>query len=85
MFHGPYWFLKRGRWRLKFHGHIRGRVAFSILERFGYKVSEFTFEAGQSEHTFTLDRDLAHFECAAWSASDTAEIEVHAIEFVRID
>lgn len=84
MFHGPYWFLKRGRWRLKLHGRIRGAVTFSILERFGYAVSQFTFEVGQSAHEFLLRRDLVHFECAARAASKRAEIEVEAIELVRI-
>jgi FkbM family methyltransferase len=84
MFHGPYWFLKRGRWRLKFHGHIRGTVAFSILERFGYGVSQFTFDAGQSEHTFTLQRDLVHFECAAWATKEETEIAVERIDFIRV-
>ena len=85
MFHGPYWFLKRGRWRLKFHGHIKGAVEFSILERFGYNVLRFTLEAGESEHLFTLHRDLVHFECAVWAVSVKAEIEVCRIEFIRAD
>jgi FkbM family methyltransferase len=83
LFHGPYWFLKRGRWRFKLHGRIRGAVAFSLLERFGYTVSQFTLESGTSEHILILRRDLVHFECAAYAASRDAEILVRRIEFIR--
>jgi len=69
LFHGPYWFLKRGRWRVKLHGRILGAVTFSLLERFGYAVSQFTLEAGQTEHVLILRRDLVHFECAAYAAA----------------
>ena len=83
LFHGPYWFLKRGRWRVKLHGRIRGAVTFSLLERFGYGVSQFTLEAGRMEHVLILRRDLVHFECAAYAAGGGAEIDVRRIEFVR--
>ncbi len=83
LFHGPYWFLKRGRWRFKLYGAVRGAVTFSLLERFGYTVSSFSLEAGQSEQLLTLRRDLVHFECAAYAASDDAEIDIDRIEFIR--
>jgi FkbM family methyltransferase len=83
LFHGPYWFLRCGRWRFKLHGEIRGAVSFSLLERFGFSVQQFTLETGQSEHIFTLGRDLVYFECAARAASADAEISVSRIEFVR--
>ncbi len=83
LFHGPYWFLKRGRWRFKLHGRVRGAVKFSLLERFGYPVSSFNLEAGQSEQVLVLRRDLVHFECAAYAASSDAEIEIDRIDFIR--
>jgi FkbM family methyltransferase len=83
LFHGPYWFMKRGRWHFKLHGNIRGAVTFYLLERFGYNVQEFTLDTEQSEFVFTLPRDLVYFECAGRAASDDATIEVRALEFVR--
>ncbi|MGH7031549.1 MAG: FkbM family methyltransferase [Stellaceae bacterium] len=83
LFYGPYWFLGRGRWRFKLHGEIRGTVSFSLQERFGFSVQQFTLEAGQSEHIFAFGRDLVYFECAARAASGDAEINVSRIEFVR--
>ena len=56
-------------------------MTFSLLERFGYAVSQFTPEAGQTEHVLTLRRDLVHFECAAYAVG--AEIDIGRIEFVR--
>src|SRR5262249_29725322 len=50
LFHGPYWFLRRGVWRLKIHGAIRGAFSFSLQERFGYHVMSFPMNEGQSEH-----------------------------------
>ena len=58
-------------------------MTFSLLERFGYAVSQFTLEAGQMEHVLTLRRDLVHFECAAYAAGAGTEIDVGRIEFVR--
>ncbi|MGA8380650.1 MAG: FkbM family methyltransferase [Stellaceae bacterium] len=83
LFHGPYWFLKRGRWRFKLHGRVRGAVTFSLLERFGYTVSSFSLEAGQTEQILALRRDLVHFECAAYAVSGDAEIDIDRIEFIR--
>ena len=83
LFHGPYWYLRQGVWRFKFHGEIRGTVRFSVLERFGHPVHEFLVQAGQIEHVFVTSRDLVYFECAAFAATTPAEITVDHLEFIR--
>jgi FkbM family methyltransferase len=83
VFHGPYWFLRKGVWRLKLHGAIKGAVSFIIQERFGYFVLSFSMTEGQSEHVFTVNRDLIHFECVARSATRQAEIALDRLEFIR--
>jgi FkbM family methyltransferase len=83
LFHGPYWFLRKGVWRFKLYGAIRGAISFILQERFGYRVLSFPMGEGQSEHVFILNRDLIHFECVARSAVDGAEIELDRLEFIR--
>jgi FkbM family methyltransferase len=83
LFHGPYWFLRKGVWRFKLHGAIIGAVSFSLQERFGYHVLDFPLTEGQSEHVFILQHDLIHFEFVARSAADGAKIELDRLEFTR--
>ena len=83
LFHGPYWHLRQGIWRFKLHGKVRGTVRFSLLERFGHPVLDFSLEGGQSEHVFVVQRDLVYFECAAYAADGQAEIAVERLEFIR--
>jgi hypothetical protein len=83
LFHGPYWFLRKGVWRFKLHGAVKGAICFILQERFGYHVLDFLIREGQSEHIFTLKRDLIYFECVARAATESAEIELDRLEFVR--
>lgn len=83
LFHGPYWFLRKGVWRFKLYGAIRGAISFILQERFGYHVLGFPMKEGQSEYVFILNRDLVHFECVARSATEGAEIELDRLEFIR--
>jgi FkbM family methyltransferase len=83
MLHGPYWFLRKGVWRFKLYGSIRGVISFILQERFGHYVLAFLMEEGQSEHVFILKRDLIYFECVARSATEGAEIELDRLEFIR--
>jgi FkbM family methyltransferase len=83
LFHGPYWLLPAGVWRLKLHGEIRGTVCISILERFGHPVLDFLIGEEKTEHVFAIHRDLVNFECAAYAASPEAEIGLQRLEFIR--
>jgi FkbM family methyltransferase len=83
IFHGPYWFLRKGVWRLKLHGTIQGAISFILQERFGYFVLRFFMTEGQSDQVFTLNRDLIHFECVARAATEHVEIELDRLEFIR--
>jgi FkbM family methyltransferase len=83
LFHGPYWFLRAGVWRCKFHGEIRGTLRIQILERFGHPVLEFLIDEDKAEHVFIVPRDLVNFECAGSAASPEAEITFGRVEFIR--
>jgi FkbM family methyltransferase len=83
LFHGPYWFLSSGIWRLKFHGTFRGILRVAILQRFGHKLLEFDLDEGQPDHVVVVPRYLVHFECAVYAASPTTELSVERLEFIR--
>ena len=83
LFHGPYWLLRSGVWRFKYHGRLHGTMRICILEQFGYLVVDFPIEEGSTEHLFIAQRDLAHFECVAYAATPETEIEFDRIEFIR--
>jgi len=83
LFHGPYWFLPRGVWRLKLHGSIRDNVALMIATRFGHKVAAFTLSEGETEGTFVSEHDLVHFECAGRALTDGCEISIERLELIR--
>jgi hypothetical protein len=81
LFHGPYWFLPSGIWRLKFHGTLSGTLRFEILHRFGHRVLEFALGEGQTEHILVVPRALVHFECAAYVTSPAANVNIERLEF----
>ena len=68
LFHGPYWFLERGLWNIRFEGKISGRVEISIAERQGHAVLHFTLDETCRDQTFYVDHDLVQFECIALAA-----------------
>ena len=83
LFHGPYWLLRSGVWRFKYHGRLHGTMRICILEQFGYPVVDFCIEEGTTEHVFIAQADLVHFECVAYAATPELEIEFDRIEFIR--
>jgi FkbM family methyltransferase len=83
LFHGPYWFLRKGLWRFKLHGNVTGTISVTLQERFGHYVLDFPLREGESEHLFVSHRDLIHFECVASAATEAARIEVERLEFIR--
>lgn len=84
LFHGPYWFLPRGTWRLKIHGSIDGALRITIAERFGVKVLELDFENKVLERDFICEHDLIKFECVARSAIKGSAVRLSRLEFIRL-
>jgi FkbM family methyltransferase len=83
LFHGPYWLLRSGIWRFRYHGVIHGKVRICILELFGYPVVDFLIGEGTTEHVFTALGALVHFECVGYAATPEAVIEFDRIELIR--
>jgi hypothetical protein len=83
-FYGPYWFLRRGRWRLKYVGKITGCVNLAITENFGRRVANLVLDGATPESQFATDHDLVYFECAGRAGSLETRIELERLELERI-
>jgi FkbM family methyltransferase len=83
LFHGPYWFLRRGVWRLKLHGRLTGAADFVLQETWGCPVLKFSLHDGEAEHVFTLSRDLLNFEFFVVAASDRSHISFDRLELIQ--
>ena len=62
VFHGPYWWLPRGYYRLSLDGNIDKAATLDVCEKFGYKVFELRLEPDRLSIDFPVYRDLAKFE-----------------------
>ncbi len=83
VFHGPYWFLSRGQYRIVLHGELEGSLQMTIGTRFGYPMTTIWFCDGAAEAQFTIERDAVLFECVARSAGDDMALTLQKIEIVR--
>jgi hypothetical protein len=83
-FYGPYWFLRRGQWRLSYVGKIRGRLNLTITEHFGRRVADLVLDGTMVEGVFVADHDLVYFECVARAGSAETRIELERLELERI-
>lgn len=84
LFYGPYWFLRRGWWRIDVYGHIRGQIVITIAERNVRRIAELAFSEGNTVRDFRIDHDLVDFQCLAQAQGGDAEIELYRIELVRV-
>lgn len=83
LFHGPYWILKRGCWRLTVHGEVTGDVRLTIAEHFGRTIVDLPISQNQRSRDFIAERDLMYFETVARATSPVASIELEKIELHR--
>jgi FkbM family methyltransferase len=83
LFHGPYWFLRRGIWRLKLHGELIGAADFVLQEAWGCPVLSFTLQHGRLEHVFTINRDLLEFEFFVVAREGGARVSLDRLELIQ--
>lgn len=62
VFHGPYWLLSKGYYRMTINGKLDSRVTLELCERFGYKTTSFELEPHKLTFDFPVHRDLIKFE-----------------------
>ena len=83
VFHGPYWFLPRGQYRIMLDGQLKGSLAVTIATRFGYPLATCLFADGVDSSEFTIERDAVLFECVARAASEETELSLNKIDIMR--
>lgn len=82
IFHGPYWFLPRGQYRMQLHGKLKGGLAITIATRFGYPLTECHFADGATSSEFTIGRDAVFFECVARSETSDMQLSLERVEII---
>ncbi len=84
LFYGPYWFLRRGHWRLKYLGQVTGCLNLAITEHFGRPVTNLVLDETAAEGHFIADHDLVNFECVGRAGSPETRIELERLELERV-
>lgn len=85
VFHGPYWYLPRGYYRLTFDGVLNSPVTLDICEKFGFKVLEVTISPENLSVEFPVYRDLTKFEVVMRTIdSSKVTFSMNSIKFTRL-
>jgi FkbM family methyltransferase len=84
VFHGPYWYLPRGSYRMSIDGDVQEAFKLVLAEKFGYAVAEFVVHDGQKEFDFVVPNDLTQFELVGRSMGDRAMFELRRIRLTRL-
>jgi len=84
VFHGPYWYLPRGSWRLTVIGRLDTPLKIVLAEKFGYQVAEFSASPQQMSCDFIIANDLTHFEVVGRAPGGAASFEIERIRLTRL-
>ncbi|WP_395661107.1 FkbM family methyltransferase [Aestuariivirga sp.] len=84
IFHGPYWYLPKGFYRLEFDGEISGGIIVTIAEQFGYRVEDLKLNGTKPVVEFPVNRDLCKFELVCRSTAKTGSMALHKIRLTRM-
>jgi FkbM family methyltransferase len=84
LFHGPYWYLPRGSYRLDVLGSIEGEFNLSITEKFGYALEGALLTSSSTGFNFVAHRDLTQFEVVGRSAGKEVDLRLSTIKLTRL-
>ena len=84
VFHGPYWYLPRGSWRVTVVGRVDTPLQIVLAEKFGYQVAEFSASRQQMSCDFIIANDLTHFEVVGRALGGSASFEIERIRLTRL-
>jgi FkbM family methyltransferase len=74
LFHGPYWYLPRGSYRLDVSGQIAGSFELALTEKYGFSVDQTTILEGHQSVHWVIERDMHHFELVGRSSGVACSI-----------
>jgi len=84
LFHGPYWFLSRGVYRISFIGSVDGELELTVAARFGFPTHVFNFNSKVRDGHFVCERELVNFEVIGRAIGQSTVIELNAIKIERV-
>lgn len=84
LFHGPYWYLPRGVYRVQLRGRLDSPLQMQVAEKFGYAVAQATLSGPDPQFEFVADRDLTHFELVARVSDRPPAFEIASLRVTRI-
>jgi FkbM family methyltransferase len=84
LFHGPYWYLPRGVYRVQVEGSLSAPLQIEVTEKFGYGVAKAVLGAGSASFDFVAERDLTHFEIVGRTTGADPVFEIESLRVSRI-
>jgi len=84
IFHGPYWYLRRGTYNVVLDGNIDGEFRFTVTEKFGYTIGEYVVSNKTRSFTVIAHRNLSHFEIVGRTLSGSIALGLAGIRVTRI-
>jgi FkbM family methyltransferase len=84
LFHGPYWFLRRGTYHVHVDGDVHSDMSLGIAEKFGYPVRDLVLSRKTCSFDLVIERDLTRFEVVGRARGGSSNFAIRAIRFTRI-
>jgi hypothetical protein len=84
LFHGPYWFLKRGVYEITFNGKIDGMIELTLASRFGYASNRIIMDSKKRTTQVLVEHDLINFECVARAKGEKASVFLERLDIRKI-
>jgi hypothetical protein len=83
VFHGPYWYLPRGAYRITVRGKLDSELTLLVAEKFGYSVAEFVASPSTQSFDFIAPLDLTPFDVVG-RARGAARFAIDSFRITRI-
>lgn len=84
MWHGPYWHLPKGYYRMRIVGRVGSGLNITVAERFGYPVTTFSYTPTHEYIDFPNERDLSKFELIVRADSTDVNVELERVELEKL-
>lgn len=84
LFHGPYWRLPQGVWRVSLRGEVEGRLSLTVAARYGHAVQTIDWDRAKSEAIVACPRALKHFEIVGRAIDGRAAVSIDRFDIERI-
>jgi FkbM family methyltransferase len=84
IFHGPYWYLPRGSYRLAILGEIEAGFTLVVAEKFGYSIAEFAVSSDRHDFDLIVENDLTHFELIGRCGQGPVRFSIAGIRLTRL-